>query len=245
VTAVSLDPIAIGIDYQGGVIVDIVIGAHAGLPVVTSSRARRCGIERIHAFPRWRGERPSALVRRLPVRLRDAARAKKRKRAYIATSRILRHPALVRCREGRRRFARPAHHLAPCLLQERDLTGMIEVMLDEAMEHDLHRVIRADDYLLQAGVGETRHRPAQFRVRSLQHRQRILPGCRWRACGRRPVLCGRQLDVLAFKPAAYPLVPGGDVPHDLPNTMRPRYRSCCRLLVTSASSSRREGPCQA
>jgi hypothetical protein len=52
VTAVGLDPLAIEIDYEGGVIIGIVIGAHTGLGVVTFCRSNGYGIACIHASPR-------------------------------------------------------------------------------------------------------------------------------------------------------------------------------------------------
>jgi hypothetical protein len=54
--AISLDPVAVGIDHETGIVVGPIVGAHSRLAVVASARAKRCGMERIDAVARRRAE---------------------------------------------------------------------------------------------------------------------------------------------------------------------------------------------
>ena len=52
----GLDPVAVGIDDEGGVVARTVVGAQAGPAVVASAGPGRSGVEGVHALRRRRGE---------------------------------------------------------------------------------------------------------------------------------------------------------------------------------------------
>ncbi len=46
----GLDSVAVGVDDKGGVVAQTVVGAQAGLAVVSPAGAERSGVEGVHAL---------------------------------------------------------------------------------------------------------------------------------------------------------------------------------------------------
>ena len=63
---------------------------------------------------------------------------------------------------------RRARRLLPGLFQKGDLASVIEVVLNEPVQHDVHGMVVARDRALQAGIHDVSHRIPQFRLSSLQ-----------------------------------------------------------------------------
>src|SRR5689334_21199316 len=114
-------------------------------------------------------------------------------------------------------------------LQNGDLPGMIQVVLDHAVQQEVDRVWLTLNSVIQTLGIESGDGAAQFLMRTFQIPERNLPR---RVGGFRnsgPILLRREFERLAIHTAAPGVDPGGDVENDLPDTMNAGHGLCGSL----------------
>src|SRR5581483_2480021 len=104
-------------------------------------------------------------------------------------------------------------------LQDGDLAGVIEIVLDYAVQQKVNRIGLAGTALVQALGIERGYGAAQFLVRTFQVAERDFPASLAGRGNSRPVLVGRGFELLAFQAPARDVDPCGDMQHEFPNRM--------------------------
>ena len=111
------------------------------------------------------------------------------------------------------------------LLQNRDLPGMIELVLGNAVKHVGKVVPLAGDAIAQAGIRQSGNDLDEPVVRSFRGGNGLAPGCLGRLGYGRKIIGAGGLAFLSTEPNDGRIVPGGDVQHELPYAVDVRERS--------------------
>src|SRR5262245_316029 len=116
-----------------------------------------------------------------------------------------------------------------CLLEQHDLTRVIQVVLRRAGELGVRRVLGAQ-LLQQAFHREGAHGTLQLLIQSLQGLLAFAPSLRTARRHWRPLFFRRELRTLATKPPKDQSVSAGQVKDDLPNAVRSGYWVSCGVF---------------
>jgi len=123
------------------------------------------------------------------------------------------------------------------LLEQRDLSSMIQLVLRHAMKHVVESVmgsLLARDLLVKPRVWENRNGLDQFLVDAPHLGQRLAPCRLARVRDRRKILCVGESHRDPIQPAQHCAIPGRDMQHQLPDRVGALKRTSRRLRGRNA-----------
>src|ERR1044072_7760884 len=115
-------------------------------------------------------------------------------------------------------------------LQNGDLTGVIQVVLDHAVQQKVDGVRLARRLVIQAFGIERGNSPAELFMRSFQVTERDLPGSFGGIALGGPILRGRRVECFTLDEPARGVKPGGNVQDKFPDAMGAADRPVGGLL---------------
>src|ERR1700683_1145087 len=121
------------------------------------------------------------------------------------------------------RFIRCASCSLQSLLQHGNLPGVIQIMLDRAVQHYIQRMIFARSDFVQLVLRKVSHGGAKSRAAIPQMRERALPGDFRRLPDGRPIHFGAAYARRTYGALPHDRVPCGDVIYYLPDELRAAY----------------------
>src|SRR5689334_11449924 len=105
------------------------------------------------------------------------------------------------------------------LLQNRNLPGMIKLMLRQTMQHVMEVVPLSRNAILKSFIGQRRNYLDEFIMRTLRLRNRLAPCGGVRCPDRRKIRIPSRLAFLTRETLARRAVPNRNVEHQFPNAV--------------------------